>query len=118
MAQWTYSMTYVWLLFAPDTDGPRFHPRYSILGIATPSSAPCLLEFLVMSFGVSGAPASFSMLMNHVVELYLNKFVLVYLDDICIYETLGEYLQHLRTGSFFTVTTQTTHTTQEAQVWY
>ena len=70
-------------------------PRTAFQGV-TPSGAPCLLEFVVMSFGLMNAPATFSRLTNHVLEPYLNKFVLVYLDDICIYSSsLDEHLEHL-----------------------
>ena len=68
--------------------------RTAFQGVITPSGAPCLLEFLVMSFGLSNAPATFSRLMNHILEPYINKFVLVYLDDICVYNDSEE--DHLR----------------------
>lgn len=53
-------------------------------------------EFLVMPFGVCNAPAMFCTLMNDVVRLLLDKYVVVYLDDIVIFsETMEEYKKHL-----------------------
>jgi DNA-binding winged helix-turn-helix (wHTH) protein len=50
-----------------------------------------------MGFGLCNALAKLSRLMNHVLEHYINKFVLDYLDDICIYsETLEQHIEHLR----------------------
>ena len=42
-------------------------------------------EYTIMSFGLTNAPATFSRLINSVFMEYLDKFVIVYLDDILIY---------------------------------
>ncbi|KAK4381521.1 Transposon Ty3-I Gag-Pol polyprotein [Sesamum angolense] len=50
-----------------------------------------------MPFGLTNAPATFCNLMNDVLYEYLDRFVVVYLDDIVIYsETLNEHVKHLR----------------------
>jgi hypothetical protein len=62
-----------------------FHTRYG------------LYEYIVMSFRLTNAPAYFMYLMNKVFMEYLDKFVVVFIDDILVYpKTKEEHEKHLR----------------------
>ncbi|GJS00458.1 putative reverse transcriptase domain-containing protein [Tanacetum coccineum] len=53
-------------------------------------------KFTVMPFGLTNAPAVFMDLMNRVCRLYLDKFVIVFIDDILVYSmTREEHEVHL-----------------------
>ena len=54
-------------------------------------------EFLVMLFGLTNASAAFMDLINRVYDEYLDKFIIVFIDDILVYSrTMEEHELHLK----------------------
>jgi hypothetical protein len=58
-----------------------------------------LFEYLVMSFRLTNAPAHFMYLMNSIFMLELDRFIVVFIDDILVYsQNEEEHAEHLRIG--------------------
>jgi hypothetical protein len=56
-----------------------------------------LYECLVMSFGLTNAPAHFMYLMNSVFMSELDQFIVVFIEDILVYsKSMEEYEDHLQ----------------------
>ena len=56
-----------------------------------------LYEYLVMAFRVTNTPVQIRGMMNDLLSEHLNRFVLIFLDDILVYSSNGkEHAEHLR----------------------
>ncbi|KAF9760912.1 Retrovirus-related Pol polyprotein from transposon 17.6 [Nosema granulosis] len=56
-----------------------------------------LFEFLKMPFGLVNGPATFQRIMNNILREFINKYVVVYMDDILIYsKSREEHTEHIR----------------------
>ena len=54
-------------------------------------------EYIVMSFGLTNAPPIFMDYMNRIFQPYLDKFVIVFIDDILVYSRIEKELtEHLK----------------------
>ena len=68
-----------------------------------------LFEWMVMPFGLTNAPTNFMRMMDDILWPFTNIFVVVYLDDILIYnKTWAEHLQHIQ---------QVLHTLQQHKLY-
>lgn len=53
-------------------------------------------EWVILQFSLANAPSTFQQIMNHILALYLDRFVLVYLDDILIYsKSEDKHAEHI-----------------------
>jgi len=60
------------------------------------------IEFIVIPFGLTNALATFMCLMNSVLRLYSDKFVILFIDDIFIhFNNEEEHVEHLATVLIF-----------------
>ncbi len=52
-------------------------------------------EFLIMPFGMCNTPSTFTTLMNSIFHEKLDKFIIIYIDDILVYSKFtNEHVRH------------------------
>jgi len=53
-------------------------------------------KFLLMPFGLTNAPTTFCTFMNDIIRELLDDFVVIYIDDILVYNnSMEEHVEHL-----------------------
>jgi hypothetical protein len=86
-------------VFSNNDLGSGYH-QLKIQESDIPKAAFCsqygLYEYSVMSFGLTNAPTYFKYLMKKVFMEYLDKFVVVFIDNILIFSKTEEETKHLR----------------------
>ena len=56
-----------------------------------------LFKWIILPFGLSNAPSTFQRLMNQMFFSLLDRFMVIYLDDILVFsESLSDHLTHLQ----------------------
>ncbi|MCO5567826.1 hypothetical protein L7F22_021522 [Adiantum nelumboides] len=56
-----------------------------------------IFAYKVMPFGLTNAPATFQRLMSHAFKEYLNIFLEVYMDDLCVHSSIrADHFEHLK----------------------
>ena len=56
-----------------------------------------IYECLVMPFGLINAPATIQKMVNKILQSYLDKFAIIYMDDILVYsDTKNEHVKYIK----------------------